>query len=75
VVVRGAGSGGALRLTPTAASPPRPKTCRGENGTPVEAAPPGSLAGLPSGDVAAGLVGPARPAAETAFFSRHFATL
>ncbi len=27
LAVRGAGSGGALRLTPTAADPPRPKTC------------------------------------------------
>jgi hypothetical protein len=41
----------------------------------VEPAPPGSLAGLPSGGVAAGLGGPARPAAEDSSFSRHFCTL
>ena len=38
-------------------------------------APPGSLAGLPSGGVAAGLGGPARPAADDSSFSRLFCTL
>ncbi len=41
----------------------------------MEAAPPGSLAGLPSGGVAAGLGGPARPAAVNSSLSRPFATL
>jgi len=41
----------------------------------VAPAPPGSLAGLPSGGVAAGLGGPARPAADDSSFSRLFCTL